>query len=830
LRFGERGVSSGLFTGAAGTALELGSYQPYILEPDSLIRVPNVVFAGSANLNGTYDVSESTSFRGVTVNINSEAVIANVGNRVTINSGGKTNFSSSMPITVTTLVLERGELSGVNDLTVTGVLTWTGGTMSGSGKTITTGKLVINQGNGYHGLARTLENHGLATWTGGAIYSDSGAIFNNLSGSTFDLQGDLASTNSGSTSATFNNAGLFRKSAGIGTAKLGLIFNNNGRVDIQVGTLRFGERGISSGQFTGMAGTTLEFASYQPYILERDSLIRVPNVVFAGRANLNGTYDVSESTTFLPNASGTDVNFNPEAVIVNVGNTLTINSNGKATFNTGLPITTTNLIMIGVNGSELAGASDLMVTGVLTWTGGRMSGPGKTISTGRLVMNQGINRRILARTVENHGLATWPEGDMYATSGGVLLNATGGTFDITGNGMFYWCDPGAGSCSFLGPQPTFVNAGRVIKSGGGVTKFSNPGNLAGPVTFNNRGVVEVVTGILDFGAYGGGYTQSAGTLSLSGGNIVVTGAMLNIQGGSLSGTGKITGPVTNAGVINLGASPGTLTIIGNYTQGASGTLNVEVGGLAVGSQFDQLSVSGQLVLAGTLNVTLINGFAPNSGDRFPIVTGGSRSGQFTIINELEVGNGKRFQVNHSASRITLDVVSASGVPSVAGFDVLDGYRLPSPQANSAPLAAPARGFNWATHSVEPHGTLWAIATAWGTTVDALLQLNPQIVDRDLIYPGQQIMLPACHSVACQALEKQYQRPQQGTDESPCEGRGCWLEHIVRSGENLLLIGATYSVPWQSIFDANRDVIGSDPNWIFPGQKLVISQLHSFNPT
>ncbi len=41
-----------------------------------------------------------------------------------------------------------------------------------------------------------------------------------------------------------------------------------------------------------------------------------------------------------------------------------------------------------------------------------------------------------------------------------------------------------------------------------------------------------------------------------------------------------------------GASPGTLTITGDYTQTSAGTLAIEIGGVTAGTQFDQLAVSG----------------------------------------------------------------------------------------------------------------------------------------------------------------------------------------------------------------------------------------------
>ena len=45
-------------------------------------------------------------------------------------------------------------------------------------------------------------------------------------------------------------------------------------------------------------------------------------------------------------------------------------------------------------------------------------------------------------------------------------------------------------------------------------------------------------------------------------------------------------------------------------------------------------------------------------------------------------------------------------------------------------------------------------------------------------------------------------------------------YTVEHGDNLSKIGAKYGVSWQSIFDANKDIL-SDPDEIQPGQELKI---------
>ena len=67
----------------------------------------------------------------------------------------------------------------------------------------------------------------------------------------------------------------------------------------------------------------------------------------------------------------------------------------------------------------------------------------------------------------------------------------------------------------------------------------------------------------------------------------------------------------NNGTVSPGNSPGTLTIVGNYTQGSSGNLAMEIAGP---NNFDRLVVSGTASLAGTLTVTTVNGGTLSFGE------------------------------------------------------------------------------------------------------------------------------------------------------------------------------------------------------------------------
>ncbi len=152
--------------------------------------------------------------------------------------------------------------------------------------------------------------------------------------------------------------------------------------------------------------------------------------------------------------------------------------------------------------------------------------------------------------------------------------------------------------------------------------------------FANSGTVMVGTGsTFAPGGIGTSYTQTGGATDLASGTIGATGASINISDGSLSGPGTIDGNLTNGGEVDLGTAAGTLTINGSYIQSAAATLNLKVGGTTAGTQFDQINASGSVTLAGTLDVSLINGFGPSVPEVFPAITAqAGQSGSFATTS------------------------------------------------------------------------------------------------------------------------------------------------------------------------------------------------------
>ena len=113
--------------------------------------------------------------------------------------------------------------------------------------------------------------------------------------------------------------------------------------------------------------------------------------------------------------------------------------------------------------------------------------------------------------------------------------------------------------------------------------------------------------------------SNANTLVIDGdltANAVYVGNGAN-TGNILTGSGTITGDVTNEGIIAPGNSPGTLSVDGNV--GGNGDYLMEI---ASAGSYDQLAVTGAMDFDGSvIDVNLLGGYTPGIGDTFTLFSG-----------------------------------------------------------------------------------------------------------------------------------------------------------------------------------------------------------------
>jgi hypothetical protein len=155
----------------------------------------------------------------------------------------------------------------------------------------------------------------------------------------------------------------------------------------------------------------------------------------------------------------------------------------------------------------------------------------------------------------------------------------------------------------------------------------------------------------------------------TGGTLQITGTSGHLPAvpaaGTLGGTGTITSAVTVNGTVAPGLSVGTLKFSGNLSHQAGSALEMELGGSGTG-EYDRVEVAGQFTAGGTLAVSLVDGFVSLPGAEFEVVTFGSRSGDFTILNNTGFA-GLTFEKDWSSNSLTLRAAATPGDANLDGL-------------------------------------------------------------------------------------------------------------------------------------------------------------------
>jgi hypothetical protein len=164
-------------------------------------------------------------------------------------------------------------------------------------------------------------------------------------------------------------------------------------------------------------------------------------------------------------------------------------------------------------------------------------------------------------------------------------------------------------------------------------------------------------------SFSGMNVEVGGVLDVANG--VVDAQFVEVFGGTLRGGGRIetgSGPVpgqveNRGGIIGPGDGVGTLTVEGRFASSEDATLQIELAGLTPAIQYDQLIVEGNVVLGGTLQVSLANlgggAFTPAAGDSFTIIT--ATDGIGGVFDSLLAPAGYKWLLDYTDVAVTLSV-------------------------------------------------------------------------------------------------------------------------------------------------------------------------------
>jgi hypothetical protein len=133
--------------------------------------------------------------------------------------------------------------------------------------------------------------------------------------------------------------------------------------------------------------------------------------------------------------------------------------------------------------------------------------------------------------------------------------------------------------------------------------------------------------------------------------------------GFIKGVGTLDNVILT-GTYSPGFSPAAVTL-GSVAYSSTSHTVVELGGTTPGSEHDQLNHTGQALLDGTLKIELINGFIPQVGDSFIILTAENGIvGAFSGVELPAAPSGTGWHVAYEANEVRVELRALTQVSDV----------------------------------------------------------------------------------------------------------------------------------------------------------------------
>lgn len=610
---------------------------------DGVTRAAAIRFNGTNNtlqlLTGSTLIGNLDVAAGAAAKITAGSAGLSLSNNVTL---GDATSRVTLDSTTTNLVVS-GVISGAGSVGVSGgrTITLTGNNTYTGDTTITAGTLQIGNGGTTGSVVGNIVNNGTLAFNRGDALTYAGTI----SGSGNLVQaGPGTLTISGTAgyagSTTINAGTLALSGAGSIAGSSGVV--NNGTFDISgttsgatinaltgTGTVTLGGQtltlanaaGTFGGAIGGTGGLTVSAGAQTLSAvngLTGATTINAGSLALSGAGSIaassgvvnNGTFDISGTT------SGATINALTGSGAVALGaRTLTL-ANASGTFSGAIG---------GTGGLTLDGGTQTL-SGVNTYTGAT------TINAGTLALS-GAGSLASATTVTLTGASSALDLSTGGNQTVAHLSGVAGSRVVLGGGALTLADDS--SQTFSG---TLSGNGALIKQGIGTLTLNG-------VSSGFSGSTTVAGGTLAVG-------DAANASAVLGGNVLVNAL------GTLRGHGTVSGDVSSSGVVAPGGSIGTLSVGGNYTQGSTGALAIEVSP----TDASQLRVGGAAALGGSLAIVFDPG--TYTARRYTVLSAANGvTGRFANVSTATAGANLgtlQTSVDYGTNAVDLLLAEATG--------------------------------------------------------------------------------------------------------------------------------------------------------------------------
>lgn len=663
------------------------------------VGVGTLTLSGQNVYSGATTITEGTLQTGI-------ANAISIGSAVTVAAGATLDLTlgpDSFNQSVASIAGDGTIQLGAATLTTgrSGASTTFSGSIQGTGglTKVGAGTLTLAGSNTYSGT--TAINGGRINLSGsliGPVSVDNGGTFSVVSGGGVNLGNNVTIVTMSDGNTLFNSGSLVAGNGSTGVSavnsndieNLNILTVGNNSTGISAGSNNYiensgpltagdtstGIRAVSNNSIYNYNSLTVGGGSTGIKVLSLNTVSNNGPLVTGNNstgidAGTSNSVSNSSSLTVGSNSTGINVvksntvsnsgtvNFGDNSVGIQTGNANSINNSGTlqggATGSVGVRLTLADNTLTNASGGIITATTGVVI--------GNPTGGNNVINYGIVTGTGGVAVDASATTANLNYITLDPNNSNFDPS---QLNPNEinivnlGTFN--GSVLF-----GSGNATVT--LVTGVPQGGSLNGGGG----TNTLRLVGTETDTLN--LSTVTNFAYLKKLGGGTWILTGEGSFPGGtdvelgNLYVEGNLtsnVTVQSaGLLGGRGLILGNLVNAGTVNPGSSPGqsagTLTVKGNFIQGSSGTLVIEIYGKKPG-EYDVLAVQGQANLDGNLRLES-NGKNPRLkvGEQITFLTAeGGVTGRFAkVTNPFTSNTMVRPEVVYGDNSVSLEGTQGS---------------------------------------------------------------------------------------------------------------------------------------------------------------------------